>query len=108
MMTAKYIVLAAVILSVAGCGTARLFRTYEFEESASVADTPYPRLADTPDAPQVGTFTREVPDPAVGVATIIELRQRAAATNAERERLSAPVIDDAARARLNSTRQRAH
>lgn len=107
MRIAKIVVVGCVCAAPAGCDSVRLFRGYEFQESASVESTPYPRLVDTPDAPAVGTYTQEVPDPANGVATVVELQSRGAGANAMRAELGEPVIDDATRKRLMRARARA-
>jgi hypothetical protein len=54
------------LASLAGCGGPKLFTAHPVPESPQVADAPWPRLVDTPEAPAKGTFGAGVPDPAVG------------------------------------------
>ncbi len=85
----------------AGCGTARLFSSYDLPESPDVETAPWPALVDTPDAPPIGS--PGVPDAAIGMATAADLGQ--AARDAERRaaELDAPVLSPAARTRLTQS-----
>ena len=98
--------LAALILAalLAGCGTARLFTGTEMPESPEVAKAPWPKLVDTPDAPPPGTYTEAVPDPAIGVATVVELSEAARRAEARAEELAPPVLSEADRRRLGRAR----
>lgn len=91
-------VLALVIIP--GCGTLGLFGTYDVPEGPGVAEVPYPRLVDVPDAPPPGTYTAEVPDPAEGVAVTVDLTATAQAQNAEATSVGAPVLSETERRRL--------
>ncbi len=86
--------------ALAACGTARLFTGTEMPESPGVAEAPWPRLVDTPEAPPPGTWTEDVPDPAVGVATVVELTEVALSGAARAETLAPPVLTEADRRRL--------
>ncbi len=61
------------LVSLAGCGSAKLFSAHPVPESPEIADGPWPRLVDTPEAPAKGTYGPGVPDPAAGVAATVEL-----------------------------------
>ncbi len=89
---------SGLLLLTAGCGTAKLFHSYDLPESPDVAGAPWPELADTPDAPPVGS--PGVPDPAIGMATASDLGQVARDAEARAATLSGPVIGEAERARL--------
>ena len=93
---------AAVLLvaSLAGCGSAGLFRDFSVPESPSVEEAPWPRLVDTPAAPSVGTYTEDVPDPAIGVATVTQLSLAAEDAAARAEALKEPALTEAERRRL--------
>ena len=91
---------AALAVPLAGCGTARLFTGTAMPESPGVAEADYPRLVETPEAPPPGTFTEDVPDPAVGVATVVELSEAARQAQARAEELAPPVLTEAERRRL--------
>ncbi|MEM6487780.1 MAG: hypothetical protein AAF677_05830 [Pseudomonadota bacterium] len=90
----------AAVLALAGCGTADLFTRYDLPEGPGVADAPYPRLVDVPEAPPPGRFDRAAPDPAAGIAVQVDLSQAAADQNARAAALNAPVLSDAERRRL--------
>jgi len=92
------------LLLTAGCGTARLFHSYDLPESPDVADAPWPELVDTPDAPPVGS--PGVPDSAIGMATAADLGQAARDAEARAAGLTGPVIGEADRARLPRGGQR--
>lgn len=98
-------VIAALALAtlLAGCGSARLFSGTAQPESPDVAEAPWPRLVDTPEAPPPGTYTAAVPDPAVGVATVVELSE-AARAGARRAAALEPVLSEAERRRLSAPR----
>ena len=61
------------LVSLAGCGSAKLFSAHPVPESPGTAEAPWPRLVDTPEAPAKGTYGPGVPDPAAGVAATVEL-----------------------------------
>ena len=84
-------------LCVAGCGTVQLFGTYDLPESPEVADAPWPRLVDTPDAPELGQFSAAVPDPETGETLVMELSDRAVVAAIQAEGLSGPVLTEADR-----------
>ncbi len=97
---------AAILLlvSLAGCGSAKLFSAHPVAESPGVADTPWPRLVDTPEAPAKGTYGAGVPDPAVGVAVTVELGLAARDAAERAEGLAGPVLTEAERRRLTRHR----
>lgn len=86
-------IVAVVLLS--GCGTAEVFGRYDLPESESVADAPWPRLADTPAAPAPGAYSAAVPDPARGEALLRDLGAEAVAADARAGVLAGPVIPTA-------------
>ncbi len=92
------------LVSLAGCGSARLFSTYPAPESPEVADGPWPRLVDTPEAPAKGSYGAGVPDPVVGVAATVELGLAARDASERAEALAAPVLTEAERRRLTRKR----
>jgi len=104
-MKAILCIAASVLLALtSGCGTAKLFHSYDLPESPDVASAPWPELVDTPDAPAVGS--PGVPDPAIGMATAADLGQAARDAEARAATLSGPVIGEADRARLPQGAQR--
>lgn len=92
------------LLLLAGCGSAGLFRSHEVPESADLADAPWPRLVDTPAAPPRGEYAAGVPDPAQGAAASADLGQAARDAAARAEALSGPVLTEAERRRLIGSR----
>jgi len=92
------------LLPLAGCGSAGLFRTHEVPESPGIADAPWPRLVDTPAAPTKGSYGTGVPDPAEGAAVTADLGQAAQDAAARAAALSAPVLTEAERRRLTRHR----
>lgn len=90
----------AVLLVVASCGTVELFGQYDLPEGAEVADAPYPRLIDVPQAPEQGSYTASVPDPVQGARTQADLSAEAVVAERAAEELSGPVISEAEKARL--------
>lgn len=104
MTGARAIVSLALAATLAGCGSARLFSGIDAPESPDVAEAPWPRLVDTPEAPPPGTYTEDVPDPAVGVATVVELGEAARGAQARAAALSPPVLSEAERRRLTGRR----
>jgi hypothetical protein len=92
------------MVSLAGCGSAKLFNAHPVEESPQTAEMPWPRLVDTPEAPPEGEYSAAVPDPAEGVATTAQLSIAAADAAARAEELSAPVLTEAERRRLTRKR----
>jgi hypothetical protein len=94
------------LLSLAGCGTARLFNAFPVAESETVSDAPWPLLADTPEAPPEGEFGPGVPDPVTGVATTAQLEIAARDAAARAKELSQPVLTEAERERLTRKRRR--
>ncbi len=97
---------AAILLlvSLAGCGSAKLFGVHPVPESPGVADAPWPRLVDTPEAPAKGTYGAGVPDPAVGVAATVELGLAVRDAAERAEALAEPVLTEAERRRLTRHR----
>jgi hypothetical protein len=97
---------AALLLlpSLAACGSASLFRTYDLPESPSVAEAPWPRLIDTPAALPAGEYGAGIPDPTQGAAVSADLGQIARDASAKAAALSAPVLTDAERRRLTRGR----
>lgn len=89
-----------VSLSLAGCGSARLFDANPLPESPDVATAPWPELVDVPSAPPVGEYTAAVPDPARGVAALSDLGAAAAAASTRAAVLAAPVLSEADRRAL--------
>lgn len=90
----------AILLLVVGCGTVELFGQYNLPEGAEVADAPYPRLVDVPQAPEQGTYSAAVPDPIEGARTQADLAAEAVVAERAAEGLAGPVISDAEKARL--------
>ena len=88
------------LVSLAGCGSAKLFTSHPVPESPGVGEAPWPRLVDTPEAPAKGTYGPGVPDPAVGIATTVELGLVARDAAARAEVLNQPVLTEAERRRL--------
>lgn len=99
----RVIITLALATLLAGCGSARLFSGVPAPESPDVAGAPWPRLVDTPEAPPPGTYTAAVPDPAFGVATVVELSE-AARAGARRTAALEPVLSEADRRRLRPPR----
>ncbi len=92
------------LVSLAGCGSAKLFNAHPVPESPGVAEAPWPRLVDTPEAPAKGPYGMGVPDPAAGVAATVELGLAARDAAARAEALSEPVLTEAERRRLTRKR----
>ncbi len=92
------------LVSLAGCGSAKLFNAHPVPESPGVAEAPWPRLVDTPEAPAKGTYGAGVPDPAVGVAATVELGFAARDAAERTEALNQPVLTEAERRRLTRHR----
>ncbi len=88
------------LVSLAGCGSAKLFSAHPVPESPGIADAPWPRLVDTPQAPAKGSYGAGVPDPAVGVAATVELGLAARDAAERAEALAEPVLTEAERRRL--------
>jgi hypothetical protein len=103
----SHIVAGAAVIALSGCGTVGLFGKYEIAESADVAAAPWPRLVDVPEAPPVGEYTRDVPDPAEGVLVQADLTAAAASASARAAELSRPVISDTERAEMLARARRA-
>lgn len=101
------IVAPLAVLALAGCGTVDLFGEYDIPESPDVAAAPWPELVDIPEAPPVGTYTQDVPDPAIGVAAQADLGHAATAANSRAAALSGPVISEAERAAMLSRARKA-
>jgi hypothetical protein len=97
---------AAILLlvSLAGCGSAKLFSAHPVPESPGIAEAPWPRLVDTPEAPAKGSYGAGVPDPAVGVAATVELGLAARDAAERAEALNQPVLTEAERRRLTRHR----
>jgi len=90
--------------SLAGCGSAKLFKG-EFQEGAipestDVAAAPWPALVDTPQAPPRGEYGPGVPDPAQGTAVEVELTEAAREAEAKAAALAPPPLTEADKARL--------
>ncbi len=92
----------ALLAVLPACESFRLFNDYRVVESPDVATAPWPRLVDTPETPPPGTFTEDIPDPAVGVAVQSALSDGARQAGPRADALAAPVIDPAGRARLEA------
>ncbi|MBY8976281.1 hypothetical protein KHP62_10710 [Rhodobacteraceae bacterium NNCM2] len=95
MLGLERILIVSLLAPVCACGTIELFGTYDAPESAEVAATPWPRLVDVPEAPEVGTYTDAVPDPAQGVALQADLDSVAGDAALRAEKLGQPVLDEA-------------
>ena len=92
------------LVSLAGCGSAKLFSAHSVADSPGTAEAPWPRLVDTPEAPAKGSYGAGVPDPAVGVATTVELGLAARDAAERAEALNRPVLTEAERRRLTRKR----
>ncbi len=92
------------LVSLAGCAGAGLFGAHPVPESPGIADAPWPRLVDTPEAPAKGTYGPGVPDPAAGVAATVELGLVARDAAERAEVLAEPVLTEAERRRLTRHR----
>ena len=92
------------LVSLAGCASAKLFSAHPAPESPEIAEAPWPRLVDTPEAPAKGTYGAGVPDPAVGVAVTVELGLAARDAAERAEVLNQPVLTEAERRRLTRHR----
>lgn len=90
-------------LALAGCGTVEIFGRYDLPESPEVANAPYPRLVDTPDAPPAGTYSAAVPDPAKGARAQTDLAASSVHASARANALAEPVLTEAERNRLLRT-----
>lgn len=95
----------AALLLLGGCGlgggVGPDLGGYTLPDNAALADAPWPRLVDVPDAPPPGVYTAEIPDPATGGLIVAELSGDAARMRARAEALSPPVLTPAERARLS-------
>ncbi len=95
----------AAALSLAGCGSAGLFRDYPALESPGVEAAPWPRLADGPTRAEA---LATAPDPAQGAQAAGTLRAAAAEAEARRAALAGPVVDaEALRRQARAQRARA-
>ncbi len=92
------------LASLAGCGSAKLFSAHPIAESPGLADAPWPRLVDTPEAPAKGFYGAGVPDPAAGAAATAELGLVARDAAERAEVLAEPVLTEAERRRLTRHR----
>ena len=92
------------LVSLAGCGSAKLFGAYPVDDSAGASDAPWPRLVDTPTAPPEGTYSAAVPDPANGVAITAQLGIVASDAATRAEVLNEPVLTEDERWRLTRKR----
>ncbi len=92
------------LMSLAGCGSAQLFSDHPDPETPGVAEAPWPRLVDTPEAPAKGTYGAGVPDPAAHVAERVELEHTARDAAVRAEVLAEPVLTEAERRRLTRKR----
>lgn len=98
----RFLCSAAFLLlpALAGCGSARLFEAYPVPESETASNAPWPRLVDTPETPPKGTYTAQIPDPAVGVALTTDLGHAAGEARTRAGSLQEPVLTEAERRRL--------
>jgi hypothetical protein len=94
------------LVSLAGCGSAKLFRAYPVDDSAGASELPWPRLVDTPAAPPEGTYSATVPDPAQGVAITAQLGIVSGDAAIRAETLNEPVLTEAERRRLTRKRRK--
>ena len=92
------------LVSLAGCSSAKLFDSQTIPESPAIAEAPWPRLVDTPEAPAKGSYGPGVPDPAAGAAVTLELGLVARAAAGRAEVLNRPVLSEAERRRLTQHR----
>ena len=92
------------LVSLAGCDSAKLFSAHPVPESPGVAEAPWPRLVDTPEVPAKGSYGADVPDPAAGVAATVELGLAARDAAERAEVLNEPVLTEAERRRLTRKR----
>ncbi|MEM7212946.1 MAG: hypothetical protein AAF479_13815 [Pseudomonadota bacterium] len=97
--TAQFVALIA-FAGLSGCGTIGLFGAYDLPEDPAVADAPWPRLIDIPDAPAAGAYTRAAPDPRNGERTQADLAVAAVFAESRAEELAAPVISEEEKAAL--------
>ncbi|MEM9096953.1 MAG: hypothetical protein AAGC79_00395 [Pseudomonadota bacterium] len=100
MIALRTITAIALPLMLANCGTVGLFGTYDVPESPEVADAEWPRLVDVPEAPAVGEYSTDIPDPAIGTALISDLGSVAQDASTRAAGLSGPVLTEADRRRL--------
>lgn len=100
MRPSKWITALCILVLPAGCGTIGLFGAYDVEESAEVADADWPRLVEVPDAPELGTYSAAVPDPAIGIALESDLGQVTEEADNRARKLAAPVLTEEDRAEL--------
>lgn len=96
----------ALFTALAGCGTVALFGTYDLPESPGVAEAPYPRLIDVPEATPPGTYSADIPDPAQGDRVQGDLAAEAVVAEVRRGTLAGPVITDEERARMQRRARR--
>ncbi|MEM7508718.1 MAG: hypothetical protein AAF415_18455 [Pseudomonadota bacterium] len=96
----RHIGMMALLLAVPACGTVDLFGSYDLPESEDVAEAPWPRLADVPEAPPPGSYSNQVPDPAKGFAILTDLGAAANSSGERATTLAAPVLSDRDRRRL--------
>ena len=89
--TAQFVALGAALL-LSACGSVQLFGQYDLPEDPAVANTPWPRLVDTPSVPEAGSFSEKVPDPANGTRTQTDLSTAAVFAESRRQELAGPVI----------------
>jgi hypothetical protein len=97
--TAQFVAGAALIV-LSGCGTVELFGEYDIPESPDVAAAPWPKLVEVPEAPPVGEYTENVPDPAQGVAVQADLSAIASSASARAAALAGPVIGEDERSEM--------
>lgn len=92
-MSSHMRICAFVILAcgLSACGDPDIFARVNPPESEGVADAAYPRLADTPATPPLGTYTAAAPDPATGDAVFIELSAEAEIQETRRKKIAGPV-----------------
>ncbi len=92
------------LVSLAGCGSAKLFGAFPVADPTGASDAPWPRLVDTPKAPPEGSYSAAVPDPAQGVAITAQLGIVASDAAARAEVLNEPVLTEAEWRRLSRKR----
>jgi len=98
---AQFVAALALAGVVSGCGTVEIFGKYDLPEGEGVEAAPWPRLADTPNAPAQGEYTAQAPDPAVGERIQVDMAAAAVNAEAKAKAIEGPVIPPAERARID-------
>ncbi|MEM8699554.1 MAG: hypothetical protein AAGF44_10310, partial [Pseudomonadota bacterium] len=94
MQRLSWVFTAVTAIALSGCGTAGLFSSYDLPEGEGVAEAPWPRLIDVPEATPPGTYSEDIPDPAIGIAAESSLRSAAADGARRAAQLTSPVLSD--------------